>query len=134
MDREAEVKVIFDKYDNDGDGFLDGIEELKQVVVIAATNRPDMLDPALLRPGRFDRLVLVPVPDQGGRLAILKIHTKNMPLEKSMDLEDLSKKLDGYSGADIESLCREAAMLALREDKSAKIVKLKLKLRKKLSK
>jgi len=104
---------------------MDGIEELKQVVVIAATNRPDMLDLALLRPGRFDRLVLVPIPNKEGRLAVLKIHTKNMPLEKSIDLEELSKKLEFYSGADIESLCREAAMLALREDKDAKIVKLK---------
>jgi transitional endoplasmic reticulum ATPase len=104
---------------------MDGIEDLKNIVVIAATNRPDMLDSALLRPGRFDRLVLVPVPDEEGRLAILKIHTKNMPLAKNINLNQLSKKLEGYSGADIESLYREAAMLALREDKEAKIVELK---------
>ena len=104
---------------------MDGLEELKGIVVIGATNRPDMLDPALLRPGRFDRLVLVPIPNKEGRLAILKIHTKSMPLDKSVNLEELSKKLEGYTGADIESLCREAAMLALREDKDAKIVKLK---------
>jgi len=101
---------------------MDGLEDLKSIVVIAATNRPDMLDPALLRPGRFDRLVLVPVPDKEGRLSILKIHTKNMPLDKDVNLEDLSKKLDGYTGADIESLVREAAMLVLREDKNAKSV------------
>jgi transitional endoplasmic reticulum ATPase len=104
---------------------MDGLQELKQVVVIAATNRPDMLDPALLRPGRFDRLVLVPVSDSDGRLAILKIHTKNMPLEKDVNLQQISKTIEGYTGADIESLCREAAMLALREDKNAKTVKKK---------
>jgi transitional endoplasmic reticulum ATPase len=103
---------------------MDGLEELKNVLVIAATNRPDMLDPALLRPGRFDRLVLVPVPDKEGLLAILKIHTKNIPLDKEVDLEKLSQDLNGYTGADIESLCREAAMLALREDQDAKFVKL----------
>jgi len=104
---------------------MDGLEELKNVLVIAATNRPDMLDPALLRPGRFDRLVLVPVPDREGLLSILKIHTKNIPLDKEIDLEKLSQDLDGYTGADIESLCREAAMLALRENKDATVVKLR---------
>lgn len=99
---------------------MDGLEDLKNVVVIAATNRPDMLDPAILRPGRFDRLVLVPVPNMEGRKEILKIHTKNMPLAKDVDLNKLAKKTEGYSGADLQNLCREAAMLALREDKSIK--------------
>jgi transitional endoplasmic reticulum ATPase len=100
---------------------LDGLEELKDVVVIGATNRPDMLDPALLRPGRFDRIVYVPVPDKEGRLAIFKIHTKNMPLEK-VSLDELAQKTEGYTGADIEGLCREAAMIALRENIESKSV------------
>ncbi len=102
---------------------MDGLEDLKGVLVIAATNRPDMLDPAILRPGRFDRLVLVPVPDLGGRLSIFKIHTKNMPLDKDVNITQLSKVTEGYTGADIESLCREAAMLSLREDKNARTIK-----------
>jgi transitional endoplasmic reticulum ATPase len=101
---------------------MDGIETLKNVIVVGATNRPDMLDPALLRPGRFDRIVFVPVPEKDGRLQILKIHTKNMPLEKEVKLEELAEKTEGYTGADIEGLCREAAMLALRENHEAKIV------------
>jgi transitional endoplasmic reticulum ATPase len=94
---------------------LDGLEELYNVVVIAATNRPDLLDPALLRPGRFDKLMLVKMPDAGARLEIFKVHTKNMPLDESVDLEKLTKQTDGYVGADIEALCREAAMAAIRE-------------------
>jgi transitional endoplasmic reticulum ATPase len=101
---------------------MDGLEDLENVFVIAATNRPDMLDPALLRPGRFDKLLLVPVPDEKSRLRILQVHTKNMPLE-GVDLASLAKRLDGYVGADIESLCREAGMTALRENKSANKVK-----------
>jgi transitional endoplasmic reticulum ATPase len=102
---------------------MDGIESLKNVIVIGATNRPDMLDPALLRPGRFDRIVYVSVPDEEGRLQILKIHTKNMPIDDKENLiKDIAKETDGYTGADIEGLCREAAMLALREDKDAKSV------------
>jgi transitional endoplasmic reticulum ATPase len=102
---------------------MDGIESLKNVIVIGATNRPDMLDPALLRPGRFDRIVYVPVPDEEGRLQIFKIHTKNMPIDnKENIIKDLAKETDGYTGADIEGLCREAAMLALRENKDAKII------------
>ncbi len=95
---------------------MDGIEDLINVIVIGATNRPDILDPALMRPGRFDRIVYVPVPEKVGRVQILKIHTKNMPLDKSVDINKLAEETDGYTGADIESLCREAAMLALRED------------------
>ncbi|MDH3353067.1 MAG: CDC48 family AAA ATPase [Nanoarchaeota archaeon] len=95
---------------------MDGIEDLTNVIVIGATNRPDILDPALMRPGRFDRIVYVPVPEKEGRLQILKIHTQNMPLDKSVDINKLAEETAGYTGADIESLAREAAMLALRED------------------
>ncbi|RLE57376.1 MAG: AAA family ATPase [Thermoprotei archaeon] len=98
---------------------MDGIERLENVVVIAATNRPDILDPALLRPGRFDRLIYVPPPDYKARLEILKIHTRNMPLDKDVDLEELARRTDGYSGADLELLCREAGLLALRENINA---------------
>jgi len=101
---------------------MDGLEELQNVIVIGATNRPDMLDPAILRPGRFDRLSLVSPPGKEGRLEIFKIHTKNMPLGKDVDLDKLAEDSEGYVGADIESLCREAAMLALRKDKEAKEV------------
>ena len=92
------------------------------MIVIGATNRPDMLDPALMRPGRFDRIVYVPVPKSEGRLKILEIHTKDMPLENSVDLKNFAEKTEGYTGADLESLAREAAMLALREDITTKIV------------
>src|SRR5512137_412478 len=88
---------------------MDGLEDLQNVFVIAATNRPDIVDPALLRPGRFDKLLLVPVPDEATRLKILQVHTKEMPLE-GVNLESIAKKLDGYVGADIENLCREAAL------------------------
>lgn len=100
---------------------MDGLETLEGVVVIGATNRPDMVDPALLRTGRFDRILLVPAPDKAARLEILKVHTKGMPLE-SVDIDELSEELDGYTGADIEGLCREAAMIALREKKDARKV------------
>ncbi|MBU2576324.1 MAG: CDC48 family AAA ATPase [Nanoarchaeota archaeon] len=94
---------------------MDGIEDLTNVIVIGATNRPDILDPALMRPGRFDRIVYVPVPEKDGRLQILKIHTEGMPLAESVSLNKLAEETEGYTGADIESLVREAAMLALRE-------------------
>ena len=97
---------------------MDGLEDMENVFVIAATNRPDMVDPALLRPGRFDKLMLIPVPDEKARLKILQVHTKNMPLH-NVDLPALSMKLDGYVGADIENLCREAALCALRKSKTA---------------
>src|SRR3989475_407711 len=100
---------------------MDGLETLEGVCVIGATNRPDRLDPAMLRTGRFDRILLVPTPNKDARLAILKVHTRNMPLE-GVDLEELAVDLDAYSGADIEGLCREAAMIALREAKHAKKV------------
>ena len=98
---------------------MSGIEEMEGVSVIATTNRPDIIDPALLRPGRFDKLIYVPAPDEKTRLEILKVHTKGMPL-KGVNLEKLAKDTDGYSGADIEALAREAAMFALREDSKAK--------------
>jgi transitional endoplasmic reticulum ATPase len=102
---------------------LDGLEKLENVVVIGATNRPDLVDPALLRPGRFDRLIHVPAPDKRARLEILKIHTRNMPLAKDVDLKQLAEKTEGYSGADLEALCREAAMGVLRKDIKGKEVK-----------
>lgn len=104
---------------------IDGLEMIKQVVIIAATNRPDIVDTALLRPGRFDRFVLIPPPDQKSRLKILQIFTKEMPVAEDVDLKQLAKDIEGFSGADIESLCREAAMLSLREDMNASIVLMK---------
>ena len=98
---------------------LDGIVPLGNVVVIAATNRPDILDPALLRPGRFDKVIYVPPPDKEARLEILRIHTRKMPLAEDVDLELLAIRTEGYSGADLAALVREAAMLALREDINA---------------
>ncbi|MFA5993178.1 MAG: CDC48 family AAA ATPase [Candidatus Pacearchaeota archaeon] len=95
---------------------MDGLEELKDITVIGATNRPDMLDPALLRPGRFDRILLVQAPTKEGRSQVLKIHTTKMPLAKDVNLDEVAEKTDGFVGADIENLVREAAMLALRED------------------
>jgi transitional endoplasmic reticulum ATPase len=94
---------------------IDGLMSLQNIVVIAATNRPDMIDPAILRPGRFDRRVYIPPPDNEARLRILEIKTKEMPLEK-VKIEDLAKKMQGFSGADIDSVCREAAINALRRD------------------
>ncbi len=103
---------------------LDGLEIMKDIVVIAATNRPDILDPALIRPGRIDRILLVPAPEEKGRLEILKIFTKDMPLTSNIKLEDLNDIIDGFSGADIETWCREAAMIALRENIRARKVSL----------
>ena len=94
---------------------MDGIQTLKNVVVIAATNRADILDPALLRPGRFDRIIFVPPPDRRTRLQILKVHVRKVPLAEDVDLEKLADMTEGYSGADLEALVREAVMLALRE-------------------
>ena len=104
---------------------MDGIEDMKDVLVVAATNRPDMIDPALLRPGRFDKILLVNAPTEEGRLRILKIHTMNMPLARGISLQDLAKETEGFTGADLEALTREAAMIALREDLDAKTVKKK---------
>ena len=98
---------------------IDGIETLQNVLVIAATNRPDLLDPAVMRPGRFDRLIYVPSPDFESLKEIFKIHAGSMPLSKDVSLDELARKAQGYSGADIEAICREAAMNALREDVDA---------------
>ncbi len=94
---------------------LDGIEELEKVIVIAATNRIDLIDPALLRPGRFDRIIEIKMPDEKARLEIFKVHTRKMPLAKDVKLEELAKVTENFTGADIEAVCREAAMNALRE-------------------
>ncbi len=101
---------------------LDGLEGLKDVTVIGATNRPDMLDPALLRPGRFDRIILVDIPDAESRRKIIEVHTRSTPLSKDVELQELVKLTEGFVGADIESLVMEAAMHALRKDPNAKIV------------
>ncbi|HEV2146231.1 MAG TPA: CDC48 family AAA ATPase [Longimicrobiaceae bacterium] len=95
---------------------MDGLEELQGLVVIGATNRPTLLDPALLRPGRFDELVYVPVPEREGRLRILGIHTKDVPLGADVDLEALADRTRGYTGADLEDLVRRAGLQALREN------------------
>jgi transitional endoplasmic reticulum ATPase len=100
---------------------LDSFEALEEVIVLAATNRPDIIDPSILRPGRFDRLIYCPPPDTVARRAILGIHAKGVPLE-GVDLDALAAGLEGYVGADIEALVREAVMLALREDIEAKVV------------
>lgn len=101
---------------------MDGIEELHDVLIVGATNRPDLMDPAILRPGRFDRLIYVPPPDEKSRLHILQIYVKKMPLSEDVNLENLASMTEGYSGADIESLCREAALAALRRNKDAEYV------------
>jgi len=100
---------------------LSGLEDLHDVVVIAATNRPDMLDPAMLRPGRFDRKILVTGPDEKARLKILEIKTKNVPL-KGVNIKKLAEETESFSGADLDALVREAAMHALRRDKNSKEV------------
>ncbi len=94
---------------------MDGLLALQTVVVIAATNRPDILDPALIRPGRFDRLIYVPAPNSESRLEILKIYTKTMPLDKEIDFTHIQKNTKGYSGADLKAVCREASMNAMRK-------------------
>jgi transitional endoplasmic reticulum ATPase len=95
---------------------MDGLEELEDVAIIAATNRPDILDAGLMRPGRFDRHIQVKEPDEETRISIFEVHTKGMPLASDVDIKKLAKNTEGYVGADIESVCREAAMLALRDD------------------
>ncbi|MBM1172726.1 CDC48 family AAA ATPase [Microvirga arabica] len=101
---------------------MDGLEELQGVVVMAATNRPNLIDPALLRPGRFDELIYVPVPDAKGRRHILGIHTKAMPLGPDVDLDSIAERTDRYTGADLEDLTRRAGLLALRESLQAQSV------------
>ncbi len=104
---------------------MDSIESLNNVIVIAATNRPDLVDPALLRPGRFEKIIYVPPPDKRARLEILKVHTRRVPLAEDVDLEKIAELTEGYSGADLEALVREAALTALREDMNAKYVRMK---------
>jgi len=94
---------------------MDGLETLHNVVVIAATNRPDMIDPALLRPGRFDRLVFISTPDLEARKEILRIHTKGKPIDKDVDLDKLAGKMENFTGAEIAAVCNEAVMLAIRD-------------------
>jgi len=96
---------------------MDGFESNEGVILIAATNRPDVLDPALLRPGRFDRRIVVPRPDLNGRLGILKVHTKKTPLDPLVDLTQIARGTPGFSGADIENLVNEAALYAARRNK-----------------
>src|SRR5205807_6885606 len=98
---------------------MDGFDTHQAVVVIAATNRPDGLDKALLRPGRFDRRVVVERPDWNGRLAILKIHTRGVPLAKDVDLITIARATPGMVGADLANLANEAALLAARRDLNA---------------
>jgi cell division protease FtsH len=97
---------------------MDGFEANQGVIIIAATNRPDVLDPALLRPGRFDRQVIVPQPDVKGRLEILKVHTRNIPVDEKVNLEEIARGTPGFSGADLENLVNEAALLAARKTKT----------------
>lgn len=101
---------------------MDGIESMKNVTVMAATNRPDMIDPALLRPGRFDRMVLVGKPDAESRLRILKVHTRKMPLADDVDLGWITSVTDGFVGADLAALCREAGLSAYRRNRNAESV------------
>ncbi|HIP16884.1 MAG TPA: AAA family ATPase, partial [Methanothermococcus okinawensis] len=93
---------------------MDGFEPSGDVKIIAATNRPDILDPAILRPGRFDRIIEIPAPGEEGRLDILKIHTKGMNLSKDVDLNKIAKMTEGFVGADLKSVCTEAGMFAIR--------------------
>jgi len=104
---------------------MDGIEDLSNVIVLGATNRPDMLDSALLRPGRFDRILLVSAPTREGREKIFNIHTKKMPLAKDIKIKTILDRTEGFVGADIEALVREAGMLCLRDDMESKEVKMK---------
>src|SRR5262249_30342508 len=97
---------------------MDGFQPTESVIVMAATNRPDVLDSALLRPGRFDRHVPIDRPTRQGRLAILKVHTRNKPLSDDVNLEQIARKMIGMTGADLRNLANEAALLATREGKN----------------
>ncbi len=102
---------------------LDGLEELRGVVIIGATNRPDIIDPALLRPGRFDEMILVPIPDERTRLEILKVHTKKMSLASDVVLDELVRLTEDFTGADIAAVCKKAGRFAMREDINAEKVR-----------
>ena len=95
---------------------LDGVETLKDVIMVAATNRPDMIDKALLRPGRIDRIIYVPLPDTEARKEIIKIHLAKTPLGNDVVLQDLAERTEMFSGAEISAFCRETALAALQED------------------
>ena len=95
---------------------MDGVESLAGVTVVAATNRPDMMDPALLRPGRLDRVVYVPLPDLDTRRKVLEVHTRKIPVGDGVNLETVAERTEGYSGAEIAAVCNEAALAALEED------------------
>lgn len=97
---------------------MDGFDSNEGIIILSATNRPDILDPALLRPGRFDRRIVVPMPDMIGREAILKVHTRNIPMADDVDLSVFAKTTPGFSGADIQSLCNEAALIAASRGKN----------------
>jgi transitional endoplasmic reticulum ATPase len=98
---------------------LDGLQELKDVTVIGATNRPDMVDPALLRPGRFDRMLYIPPPDLEARKAILRIHTKGMPLAEDVSMDKLAEQTEMYTGAEIAAVCSAASLAAINDYLSA---------------
>jgi proteasome regulatory subunit len=97
---------------------MDGFEGRGDVGIVAATNRPDILDPALLRPGRFDRFIEVPIPNEDGRNEILKIHTRNMSLDEDVDIRHIASLSEGASGADLKAICTESGMFAIREERS----------------
>jgi transitional endoplasmic reticulum ATPase len=117
---ESERRVVSQMF-----SLMDLYVERGKVIVIGSTNRPDLIDPALLRPGRFDRLIYVEPPTRDGRLEILKIHSRKMPLAEDVDLLKLSGLTEGFVGSDIEGICREAVMLAFRDDPNAKQVEMK---------
>lgn len=107
---------------------LDGVEDLENVMVIAATNRKDLIDPALLRPGRIESMVELEIPDEETRLEILKVHTKKMPLDKDVKIEDFVKQTEEWTGADLESLCRNAGIISIKRHHTAEIDDLKITL------
>ena len=101
---------------------MDGVEGLAGVTVVAATNRPDMMDQALLRPGRLDRVVYVPLPDLVTRRQVVAVHTRRVPVAAGVDLEAVAARTEGYSGAEVAAVCNEAALAALEEDVDAEVV------------
>ena len=97
---------------------LDGFDAMENVKIIGATNRPDILDDALLRPGRFDRIITIPVPNYVARVQIFKIHSRKMSVAKDVNFEELAQRTEGVSGADIKAMCTEAGMFAIREERT----------------
>lgn len=98
---------------------LDGVEALNDVTFVAATNRPDVIDKALMRPGRIDRIIYIPLPDEKTRNEIFRIQLRNTPLAPGMNIDDIVAQTEGYSGAEISAICREASLAALQEDINA---------------